>query len=62
VPFIPNVHVVLSALEVIRPHSRLDESASTIVTHGIDRLGQLPEMHRCVGVQLIETNLGDGCR
>ena len=55
-PFIPDIHTVLSTFKIIGPDCRLSECSCSVVTEIIDSKSDLSEVSRCIGIELIESN------
>ena len=60
-PFVPDVHAVLSFLNIVGPYSWLNERACFVIAEVIDGKSDLSEIARGIYIELIETNLCDGC-
>ena len=61
VPFVPNSHTVLFSFEVIGPDGRFNEGSGSIIAKIIDCKGNLPEVNRGFGIELIESDFSDSC-
>jgi len=59
VPFVPDIHTVLSAFEVIGPDGRLDEGSGSIVTKIINSESEFPEVDTGFRIKLIQPHLGN---
>ena len=60
-PFVTDVHAVLSLLDVIGPDGRFDESPGSVIAQVIDGGGDIFEIARCINVELIKPDFCDGC-
>ena len=58
---IEKFHIVRVPLDIIRPARRLYKCSTFVVAEFVYRCHQVPEVHRCVGIQLVQTDLGYGC-
>lgn len=61
VPFVPDIHTVLFAFEVIGPDCRFDEGSGSIVTKIIDSESEFPEIDTGFRIKLIQPHLGNSC-
>lgn len=59
VPFVPDIHTVLFAFEVIGPDCRLDEGSGSIVAKIIDSESEFPEIDTGFRIELIQPHLGN---
>jgi hypothetical protein len=60
VPFIPDVHTVLSFLEIIGPYCRLNKRPGPVITEMIDGSGEILEIARRINAELVESDFGNG--
>lgn len=60
-PFVPDIHTVLSTFKIIRPYSRFDKGSGSIITEVVNGEGKLSEVDRGFRIKLIKSDFSNGC-